>query len=87
MHLCLLFLDRLYYIRRGKNTSLHAQSAGPELRGCTIFNAYVFHSAEVRELEIALWDDPQLSEHVINMLGVSRSSIYRWKKNYEFYDS
>ena len=39
MPLCLLFLDRLYYIRCGKNTSLHVQLAEAELKGCTIFSA------------------------------------------------
>ena len=31
MPLCLLFLDRLYYVRCGKNTSLHAQLVETEL--------------------------------------------------------
>jgi len=39
---------------------------------------YVPHSLEVKERELALWDDPQLCEHVIDMLGVSRASIYRF---------
>ena len=84
MPLCPLFLDRLYYIRCGKNTSLHAQLAEAELRGCTLFNAYVFHSLEVKERAMALWDDPQLCEHVIDVLGVSRASIYRWKRTMSF---
>ena len=87
MPLCPLFLDRLYYIRCGKNTSLHAQLAEDELRGSILFDAYVFHSLEVKERAIALWDDPQLCEHVIDVLGVSRASIYHWKKNYELYGS
>jgi len=48
---------------------------------------YVSHSLEVKERAIALWDDPQLCEHVIDVLGVSRASIYRWKKNFELYGS
>ena len=48
---------------------------------------YVFHSVEVKEQVIALWDDPHLFEHVIDVLGVSRASVYRWKKNYELYGS
>ena len=39
MPLCPLFLDRLYYIHCGKNTSLHVQLAEAELNGCTIFDA------------------------------------------------
>ena len=80
MPLCLLFLDRLYDIRCRKNTSLHAQLTEAELRGCTLFDTYVFHSLEVKERAIALWDDPQLYEHAIDVLGVSRASIYCWKK-------
>ena len=43
---------------------------------------YVFHSVEVKEQVIALWDDPHLFEHVIDMLGVSCASVYQWKRNY-----
>ena len=39
---------------------------------------YVSHSLEIKEQAIALWDDPQLFEHVIDVLGVSRASIYRF---------
>jgi len=39
---------------------------------------YVSHSLEVKERAIALRDDPQLCGHVIDMLGVSRASIYRF---------
>jgi len=48
---------------------------------------YVSHSLKVKERAIAVWDDPQLCEHVIDMLGVSRASIYRWKTNFELYGS